>query len=86
MNVQSHVLVEELVNLFGKSIILTEYDKLNSYSQSVFRKAFSKECPETGINDIVNRASELELNNMIGWMQMEAYNNSDEYLNNRYDP
>lgn len=93
MNSELHKSVEKYFDdffIFRKSLISSEYDKLNEHSKTIFRNIFSKQNPNLGIEDIIDNMSNKDTDNAVGWLQTESYYNSEEYYNsyeykNRYD-
>lgn len=78
------ILFDVAFSLFRKSLILLEYDKLNETSKLTFRRLFLTE--NSDIENTIDSIPSKKLEDMVGWLESEAYYNSDEYIDNRYDP
>lgn len=92
MNSELHKSIEKsfdtLFFIFRKSLISSEYGKLNEHSKTIFRSIFSKQNPNLGIEDIIDNMSNEDTDRAVGWLHTESYYNSEEYENScdRYDP
>jgi len=78
--------LEELLDFAARAIVLSEYLDSDKWTQNAFRNIFSPENPTREIEDIVFGLSAMKADHAVNWMHDQRYYNSDEYLNNRYDP